>query len=91
MRDVRMNASKWMLVAAAMLLSACANPFADDAPSFNDILSAGWLNDDEPSPVTPLYCYEPIGAKDYYAKPLAGKGRRLQGFEGPAPRLRADN
>ena len=52
MRDVRMNALKWMVLAAAMLLSACANPFADDAPSFNDILSAGWLNDDEPSPVT---------------------------------------
>jgi len=52
MRDVRMNASKWMLVAAAMLLSACANPFADDAPSFNDILSAGWLDEDEPVPVS---------------------------------------
>jgi len=91
MRDVRMNASKWMLVAAAMLLSACANPFADDAPSFNDILSAGWLDDDEPVPVTPLYCYETIGTADCHAKPVLGEGGRLQGYEGPKPKMRTDN
>lgn len=91
MRDAGFRASRWMVLGAAILLSACSNPFAGDAPSFNDILSAGWLDDDEPQPVTPLYCYETIGAPDCHAKPLVGEGGRLQGYEGPAPELRVEN
>lgn len=81
---------KWMLVAAAVSLSACTNPFADDAPTFDEILAAGWLEDDTPTAVVPLYCYDTIGAPDCHAAPVPGEGGRLRGYEGPAPVLRVE-
>jgi len=83
--------AKGALLAAAVLLSACTNPFSGDAPSFNQILSAGWLGDDTPAPEVPVYCYNTIGAPDCHAMPLAGEGSRLRGFEGPAPAVRVEN
>lgn len=92
MREYVSIIAKGALLAAALLLTACANPFADDAPSFAEILSAGWLDaDDTPFPVVPVYCYVTIGAPDCHAEPLAGEGGRLRGYEGPAPVVRVEN
>jgi hypothetical protein len=79
------------LLAVAVALAACSNPFSDDAPTFDQILSAGWLNDDDPPALKdPVYCYDTIGAPDCHAVPLAREGGRLRGFEGPAPVLRIE-
>lgn len=92
MREYGSIVAKGALLAAALLLAACANPFGDDAPSFDEILSAGWLGgDDKPVPVVPVYCYSTIGAPDCHDSPLEGEGGRLSGYEGPAPALRTEN
>lgn len=77
--------ARWIVLPALLLLGACTNPFADDAPSFRDILAAGWLEDEEPLPVMPIYCYDTIGAPDCHQAPLVDEGGRLRGFEGPPP------
>ncbi len=79
------------LLAAGMCLalSACENPFAEAAPSLENVLSAGWLFSKigiEPAepvlkPVQPLYCYETIGGSDCYDQPLEDGGNRLVGFD----------
>lgn len=81
---------KWVLVAAAICLAGCTNPFADDAPTFREILAAGWLEDETPPEVVPVYCYDTIGAPDCHAAPVPGEGGRLRGYEGPAPTLRVE-
>ena len=92
MREHKAIVAKGALLAATLLLSACTNPFADVAPSFDEILSAGWLDSDEaPAPVVPVYCYDTIGAPDCHANPLAGVGGRLRGYEGPAPVIPIEN
>ncbi len=74
-----------------LALSACENPFADDAPSLDEILSAGWLFGDKedvaapPKALPPVYCYETIGVGDCHDQPLADGGNRLVGFTGPPP------
>ena len=85
------------LAVTGVVLAACANPFADDAPTLNDILSGGWigLRDGEaPIPAAraaaPLYCYGTIGREDCYEAPLATEEGRLIGFQGPPPQARDD-
>ena len=78
-------------LAAAIMLSACENPWREYMPDFDQVLSAGWLEDDAPPrPVTPLYCYETICANDCYDAPVAGAANRLRGFEGPPPLMQDD-
>jgi hypothetical protein len=79
-----------MLVVLATGLGACAKPFSDDAPTFDDILSAGWLEDEDPVLIVPFYCYETIDAPDCHANPIPGEGGRLRGYEGPAPVLKVE-
>jgi len=90
MPENRSGYVRWMLVAAAVVLSGCTNPFAGDAPTFDEILVAGWLEDKTPAVIVPLYCYDTIGAPDCHAAPVPGKGGRLRGYEGPAPKLRVE-
>jgi len=84
---------KWQAGAAlgaALLLSACENPWREYLPDFDEVLAAGWLEDAAPVPVVPVYCYETIGAADCYAEPLEGAAGRLRGFEGPPPPMEDD-
>lgn len=90
MRSICMNHRRWMLLGVALLVSACANPWSEYAQDFDEFLSAGWLDDPDPLPVTPIYCYGTIGAPDCYMTPQEGQGNRLQGFEGPPPRVADD-
>jgi len=76
--------------AMCLLLGACDNPWMEDAPSLDEVLSRGWLFGDAQSDAAemapmPLYCYETLGVGDCYDEPLADGGNRLIGFEGPAP------
>ena len=85
--------NRWRVGAAlgaGLLLSACQNPWIEDLPSFDQVLSAGWLEDEAPPPVVPVYCYDTIGAADCCAVPLEGQSNRLRGFEGPPPPMRDD-
>ena len=73
-------------------LSACENPWFEDAPSLDTVLSKGWLfavEQLEPARRTapPVYCYQTIGVSDCFDQPLEGGGHRLVGFEGPAPEI----
>ncbi len=74
-----------------LALSACENPWMEDAPSLESLLSTGWLFGDRqeveapPAIVQPVYCYETIGVGDCHDQPLEDGGNRLVGFEGPAP------
>ena len=79
-------------ICCVLILSACANPFADDMPGFDQLLSGGWLSPDEAAaaPPEPLYCYETIAEEDCHDRPLEGEGQRLVGYEGPPPPLRID-
>ena len=80
--------NRWRIGAAlgaAMLLSACTNPWHEYLPDFDEVLAAGWLEDEAPLPVVPVYCYATIGTADCYNAPLQGAGNRLRGFEGPPP------
>lgn len=84
---------RWRIGAAlgaALLLAACQNPWADHLPDFDQVLSAGWLEDDAPRPVVPVYCYDTIGSADCYAAPLDGAANRLRGYEGPPPQISDD-
>ncbi|MEP4379731.1 MAG: hypothetical protein ABJ215_00795 [Alphaproteobacteria bacterium] len=85
--------NRWQVGAAlgaALLLSACENPWREYLPDFDGVLSAGWLEDEAPLPVVPVYCYDTIGAADCYEAPLEGAGNRLRGFEGPPPNMMDD-
>lgn len=88
------NGNNWRVAAAlgaALALSACENPWSEHLPDFDQVLSAGWLEDDAPPPaVTPVYCYHTIGANDCYEQPVDGAGNRLQGFVGPPPPMNDD-
>jgi hypothetical protein len=73
-----------------LAVSACDNPWLEDAPSLETVLSKGWLFGEKedvapPRIVQPLYCYETIGVGDCYDQPIENGGNRLVGFEGPAP------
>ena len=73
-----------------LTLSACDNPWLEDAPSLETVLSKGWLFGEKkavapPRIVQPLYCYETIGVGDCHDQPLEDGGNRLVGYEGPAP------
>ena len=75
-----------------LALSACENPWLEDAPSLETMLSKGWLMSKigmppPPQTVQPLYCYETIGVGDCYDRPLEDGGNRLVGFEGPVPQI----
>lgn len=87
------NGKIWRIGAAlgaVLILSACENPWSEHLPSFDQVLSAGWLEDDAPPAVTPIYCYETIGSNDCYQQPVDGAGNRLRGFEGPPPPMNDD-
>jgi hypothetical protein len=78
-----------------LALVACANPFADDSPTFDDILANGWLapaNADQKASLaeSPLYCYGTIGTEDCHIEPLPNEAGRLVGYQGPPPKLRGD-
>lgn len=81
---------RWILLGAALLVSACANPWSEYAEDFDEFLSAGWLEDPTPVHAAPIYCYGTIGSPDCYTTPQKGQGNRLQGYEGPAPRVDDD-
>lgn len=74
-----------------LALSACENPWAEDAPTLETLLSTGWLFGDRkevaapPKMAEPVYCYVTIGVGDCHDQPLADGANRLVGFEGPAP------
>ena len=73
-----------------LVLSACDNPLADQAPSLESILSGGWLFGEEGEPAPPraslpVYCYATIGDGDCHDSPLEDGGNRLIGFQGPPP------
>jgi hypothetical protein len=90
MPENRSGYVRWMLVAAVVVLSGCTNPFVGDAPTFDEILAAGWLEDKTSAVIVPLYCYDTIGAPDCDAAPVPGESGRLRGYEGPAPKLRVE-
>lgn len=79
---------------AALALSACTNPFAEDMPTLGEVLEGGWLLSpiEKPAPVAqaPIYCYGTIGREDCYDVPQASEEGRLIGFEGPPPPQRDD-
>lgn len=73
-----------------LALGACQNPWLEDAPSLETVLSKGWLFGEKqtiavPMTVQPLYCYETLGVGDCHDQPLEDGGNRLVGFEGPPP------
>jgi hypothetical protein len=82
------------VVAVGCAVSACANPFADDAPTLSELLGEGWLRfePEAGSPperaAAPLYCYGTIGREDCYDAPLPSEERRLVGYQGPPPPAR---
>jgi len=75
---------------AALLLAACENPWREYLPDFDQVLAAGWLEDEVPEVVAPVYCYDTIGTADCYGAPLKGAAGRLRGFEGPPPPMNDD-
>lgn len=79
-------------VGLCLALGACENPWLEDAPSLETMLSKGWLFGEKeaeasPQTVQPLYCYETIGDGDCHDQPLEDGGNRLVGFDGPAPAI----
>lgn len=91
---VRSSGKNWLfgvvLLACSVALSACENPWLDDAPSLDEVLSRGWLFGDlqaeeRAKPAPSVYCYQTIGVGDCYDEPLSEGGNRLVGYEGPAP------
>ena len=85
----------FLVAVTGLAAGACANPFAEDAPTLDQILSAGWIWSDEPVEVelaeeSPLYCYGTIGTEDCHSTPLPDEENRLVGFQGPPPPSRDD-
>ena len=83
------------IAAGGFVLVACANPFAEDAPTIFDILGSGWVGPgigtaSTPTAQAPLYCYGTIGREDCYEAPLPSEESRLVGFQGPPPPTRDD-
>ena len=83
-----------VLLVVVLPLAGCAdlleNPFAGNAPSFSEILDAGWIGSDDVSSGTPvadapLYCYGTIGKEDCYVEPVPLAEGRLVGYRGPRP------
>lgn len=84
-----------VIAAGGLVVVACANPFAEDAPTLSDILGSGWVGPgiepaSTPTAQAPLYCYGTIGREDCYEAPLPTEGGRLVGFQGPPPPTRDD-
>ena len=73
-------------------LTACTNPWAGAAATFQQVLNSGWLLDEEDvgvaealSAASPVYCYGTIGKGDCHSAPLSDSGNRLVGYQGPPP------
>lgn len=83
-----------LVCACTFMLAGCENLFAEKAPSFSEVIGAGWLSPDEDidalSLPDPLYCYGTIGREDCYVEPQPDEGGRLVGYTGPKPPSRDD-
>lgn len=79
MPENRLGYVRWMLVAAAVVLSGCTNPFVGDAPTFDEILAAGALlaleNDETAGRTYALGGGETLTYRDMIARIFAVLGR----------------
>lgn len=75
------------LAAAALLalLAACANPWQAFAPSYEEIVSAGWIGPEAALAPAPIYCYATLAEPDCFRSPQPGETNRLVGYFGPPP------
>ena len=73
------------MLAFALALAGCTNPFAAFAPTRGSIFAGGWLTEDVSEAQVPaLYCYGTIGVADCHGDALpADEGDRLIGHGGP--------
>ncbi len=70
------------MLAALLALSACGNPFADSAPTQNQILASGWTTPVVASRPGVIYCYRTLAAPDCRTSPEPGQEDRLVSHNG---------
>jgi hypothetical protein len=67
------------VLAAALWLGACANPFFVFAPDAAEVIQSAWYPPAElPAPRQP-YCYRTLGRVDCYRAPMPDQASRLVG------------
>lgn len=70
----------------AVALAACANPWRGFAPTYDDLMAAGWIGPEVERRPAPLYCYATLAKPDCFASPQPGETGRLVAYYGPPPR-----
>ena len=76
------------VVAGCTVEEVFTNPFAEYAPSSEEMLMSGWAPSDQKKAVSqeiPLYCYHTLGVVDCYKIPQPNEGNRLTGYRGSPP------
>lgn len=73
------------MLAAPLLLAACADPLSPYYPTDSQRQLQAWLGTRYVWTEPPVYCYATLADPDCYAAPVAGWERRLISYYGPPP------
>jgi hypothetical protein len=73
-------------LALAAVAAACSNPWRGYAPTYEEIVAAGWIGPEVAHVPAPLYCYATLAEPDCFPSPQPGEAGRLVGHYGTPPR-----
>lgn len=76
---------RFLFLMIGITLCGC-NPFKEFAPDSETIVMRGFAKQGDAPPPFPLYCYQTLGEKMCYQKPLKyAPAERVVGYYGPPP------
>ncbi|HLF59163.1 MAG TPA: hypothetical protein VI732_05990 [Alphaproteobacteria bacterium] len=70
------------LMALALGVAACGNPFAGAQPTHNEILASGWVAPVAAPRPGVIYCYRTLASPDCRKSPEPGQEDRLVSYDG---------
>jgi hypothetical protein len=74
--------TRGFILAAALAVAACSNPYAEDQPTRAEIISGGWVGPTARPPSAVIYCYRTLATPDCRKTPEPGQEDRLVSYDG---------
>jgi hypothetical protein len=72
-------------VVLTAFVGACSNPWQGFAPSYEEVVGAGWIGPEVAVTPAPIYCYATLAEPECFRSPQPGEENRLVGYFGPPP------
>ena len=73
---------RWFIVAAALTVAGCSNPYASYRPTRAEIVADGWVGPTAPLPTAVIYCYRTLARPYCRRVPEPGQEDRLVSYDG---------